>query len=325
MASNKINKDSLLSYVDTMFVSAGEMIPDNGEDSYSYAVNDKFGFVAVFDGCGGIGSRKYEEYDNKTGAYVSSHTVSKSMLDWFEKFSESNAAITDKNANIMGEEIRKQFTEKLKGIEKGTASTAIKGSLAKSFPTTASAIVFKHKSDKMQAAFLWAGDSRGYLLTNTGLKQLTVDDIEGEEDALSNLTSDARLSNMVYAGGDFKINSKVHECPREGILISATDGCFGYFKTPMEFEYMLLNTLVSSENIDDWKNKLSDYILKYTGDDYTLAVTVYGYKNFKLLKKMYAERERMLRLKYISQLGDADDEKLEKLWDEYKEGYYING
>ena len=322
---NKIDKVSLLNCIDTVFVAAGEMIPDNGEDSYMYSFNDKFGCIAVFDGCGGIGSRKYDVFRNKTGAYIASHAISKAMLEWFEKFSLSNASISARNANLMSEEIRNTFNEKLKNIEKETTATLIRGSLTKSFPTTASAIVFKHRDDKTQAAFLWAGDSRGYLLTGSGLKQITTDDVEGEEDALSNLTSDARLSNMVSAAGDYNINNKILNCPRSGIFISATDGCFGYFKTPMEFEYMIINTMLKSESIDEWQKKLDEYMRSYAGDDYTLAVAVYGYRNFKLLKRAYAMREKLLYVKYISQLAGATEEKLLHMWDEYKEGYYING
>ena len=322
--ANKIDRDSLINCIDTVFVVSGEMIPENGEDGYTYSFNDKFGCIAVFDGCGGIGSRKYEEFDNKTGAYIASHAVSKAMLEWFDMFSQSNASVTEKNVDLMSEELHDAFDEKLKSIENETTATLIRGSLAKSFPTTASAIVFRHKSDKVQAAFLWAGDSRGYLLTGSGLKQVTTDDVEGEEDALSNLTSDARLSNVVSATGDYIINNKVLNCPRSGILISATDGCFGYFKTPMEFEYMLINTMLKSDSIEEWESKLGEYIRLYAGDDYTLAVGVYGYGNFRTLKRSYEARERILYDKYISQLEDASEEKLIKLWEEYKEGYYIN-
>ncbi len=323
--ANKIDRDSLINCIDTVFVAAGEMIPDNGEDSYAYSFNDKFGCIAVFDGCGGIGSRKYEAFDNKTGAYIASHAVSKAMLEWFEKFSQSNASVTEKNADLMSEELYNTFTETLKSIENETTATLIRGSLTKSFPTTASAIVFRHKNDKMQAAYLWAGDSRGYLLTGSGLKQLTTDDVEGEEDALSNLTSDARLSNVVSATGDYKINNKVLNCPRSGIFISATDGCFGYFKTPMEFEYMLINTMLKSESVEEWETKLGEYMRSYAGDDYTLAVAVYGYRNFRMVKRSYETREKILYNKYISQLAGASEERLIELWDEYKEGYYING
>lgn len=322
--ANKIDRDSLINCIDTVFVVSGEMIPENGEDSYTYSFNDKFGCIAVFDGCGGIGSRKYEEFDNKTGAYIASHAVSKAMLEWFDMFSQSNASVTEKNVDLMSEELHDAFDEKLKSIENETTATLIRGSLAKSFPTTASAIVFRHKSDKVQAAFLWAGDSRGYLLTGSGLKQVTTDDVEGEEDALSNLTSDARLSNVVSATGDYIINNKVLNCPRSGILISATDGCFGYFKTPMEFEYMLINTMLKSDSIEEWESKLGEYIRLYAGDDYTLAVVVYGYGNFRTLKRSYEAREKILYDKYIAQLEDASEEKLIKLWEEYKEGYYIN-
>lgn len=59
---------NLLSEISTYFSISGEMIPQNCEDSYLYSFNENKGLVGVFDGCGGIGSRRYEILNGKTGA-----------------------------------------------------------------------------------------------------------------------------------------------------------------------------------------------------------------------------------------------------------------
>ena len=66
---------NLLSEISTYFSISGEMIPQNGEDSYLYSFNENKGLVGVFDGCGGIGSRRYEILNGKTGAYIASRIV----------------------------------------------------------------------------------------------------------------------------------------------------------------------------------------------------------------------------------------------------------
>ena len=65
MKKNKYKANSLISYTDLFFVVGGEMKPDNGEDSYVFSINDTHALLGVFDGCGGIGSRKYEMYGGK--------------------------------------------------------------------------------------------------------------------------------------------------------------------------------------------------------------------------------------------------------------------
>ena len=139
MAINRINKvKDMLSYLDTQFVVAGEMIPDNGEDSYAYAVNETMGTIGIFDGCGGIGSRKYEEYNRKSGAYIASHTVAKVYLDWFNKYSLQHSGIKPEDVQSVCSDIKTAFCEALMSLEESAAKSSVKGSLTKSFPTTAS-------------------------------------------------------------------------------------------------------------------------------------------------------------------------------------------
>ncbi len=315
-------KHNLMDFLDTVFVVNGEMIKDNGEDSYACIVNKKYGLVGVFDGCGGIGSRKYDVYGNRTGAYLASHTAAKVVFKWFEKFSEEERGLNRENISEICSEIKENFDCELKELENGASKTTIKGSLAKSFPTTASLIMFTPRDQGMYASFVWVGDSRGFVLNSKGLTQITQDDIDSDADALSNISNDGRLSNVISASGDYVLNSKGVICSNKGILITATDGCFGYFSTPMEFEYMILSTLLNSKSIEDWKKRMGKYIREYAGDDYTLGIAIFGYSDFKNLKRHMAARNEKLYKEYISKLDNISEENKLKLWEEYKKTYY---
>ncbi|MBQ4528949.1 MAG: hypothetical protein II998_12855 [Clostridia bacterium] len=321
MAINS-KKNALVSVVDSIFVVGGEMIEKNGEDSYAYSLNDKYGFIGVFDGCGGIGSRKYDSFENKTGAFISSHTSANLMLEWFNLFTKHGYELSSDSMNSVCSSMKENLENELRKYDSVAGTTALKGSLTKNFPTTASMVLFSGDKSKMQALYIWAGDSRGFMLTKGGLIQITRDDIEDDGDALQNLSNDSKLTNMVCADGSFHLNGRMVNAPESGIMITATDGFFGYFSTPMEFEYMLLDTLMASESIAQWKDKLNDYIRKYTADDYTMCVAVYGYKSVRALKKVYAPRMDMLYKKYISGLPGLGDEARIHLWNDYKKDYY---
>ena len=316
------NTNSLINYIDSIFMVDGEMITDNGEDSYMFSVNDRYGIIGVFDGCGGLGSRKYAEYNNKSGAYISSRIVSKTILEWFESFSEDNRTLSGNTIKDICDELKSAIVRELKDYEQCTRTNGIKGSMTKNFPTTASIILFANKRNMLYSSYIWAGDSRGFVLTTSGLTQITKDDIENDGDALENISNDSKLTNVVSADGDFVLNNRMITCEKAGILITATDGCFGYFSTPMEFEYMLIDTMLESNNVEEWERKIKQYIKNYTADDHTIGLVVFGYKSFKKMKKAYSERHKFLLQKYIKSLDGADEKEINHLWNEYKDNYY---
>ncbi len=316
-------KGSLLKYLDTVFVINGEMIEDNGEDSFAFSVNEKFGMLGAFDGCGGIGSRKYAEYDNKSGAYVASRVASDVTMEWFRQLSASNiSTIDNRTALQVTESLKMRLIRKLETLETGTKSSMIRGSLAKSFPTTTSVVLFSNIGEGVRASFIWAGDSRGYMLTPMGLCQITRDDIEEGIDALTNLSNDSKLTNLVYADGEFELHSRVVTCHEPSVLVTATDGCFGYFSTPMEFEFVLVESMMHATNITQWKTNLEQCIKKYTADDYTMGIAVCGYRDFKSMKQAFIPRRMDLVNKYISRLEVGDETAKLQLWEDYKKTYY---
>lgn len=48
----------------------------------------------------------------------------------------------------------------------------------------------------------------------------------------------------------------------------------------MEFEYLILQTLLSSDNIIEWRDKLKSQIRQYTGDDHTIHLLQSDFKDF---------------------------------------------
>ncbi len=297
--SAKIKTKSGLSAI---FSVNGEMVANNGEDSFYYGVDQTRAIVAAFDGCGGIGSRRYANFSGKTGAYVASRAVCGGVKNWFEAKSQDT--------------IKSYMERALKVCSKHADKEGrLMGSLGKSFPTTAAIIESEGNADKVTCKCYWAGDSRCYMLDEMGLHQLSLDDIDGE-DAFSNISGDGVLTNVINASTGFEIHEKRLVFKKPCILIAASDGCFGYLNSPMEFEYMLLDTLMRSASPGVWKQTLDSEIRSYTGDDYTLCVSVYAQDNFQKLKKSLEKRHGAVYREYIAAEGNSEDK-----WNKYKDAY----
>lgn len=293
-----------------------EKIPGSGEDSYLYCFREGGGIAGVFDGCGGSGARRYEKFGGKTGAYIASRVVSETVRDWFLRLADINNPV--ENVNELKEQINKVFGKYKDAV--GNVSK-IKGSISKDFPTTAAIVTATVKDNHVQATCLWAGDSRCYLLSSDGLKQLTEDDLDGL-DAMENLSADGILTNVISASKDYTIHIKTVRIDKPCILFAATDGCFGYLSTPMEFEYLLLNTLREASSVSDWEACISKELEVIAGDDFSLVGCSIGFKNYKSLKECLAQRRKTLFDKYISGISEKTYEEKCSLWKEYRKSYY---
>lgn len=210
---------------------------------------------------------------------------------------------------------------------------SVHSSFNKAFPTTMSLIVTEENgADSLKCEFIWAGDSRGYFLDQGGLCQITVDDINANvDDAFQNLIDDGIMTNMVNGEKEFKLHYRVLELKRwrnlPAMLISATDGAFLYFQTSMEFEFLILDTLNSAKTPAEWKAMLKSRLDEIAGDDYVLAIGLFGFENFKAVGKHFSNRYS--DIKGIMNQIDAIDpkqpdriEQLRKIWNTYKSAYY---
>lgn len=289
-----------------------------GEDSYICAQKPGSALVGVFDGCGGLGARTYPDMGKHTGAYLSARAASGAVWDWYqalehpaqsdpERLTETLRARLDTALGVLGAQ--------------GSSPMRVRGSMVRDFPTTA-AVALAHRSPEgVTADLFWAGDSRVYLLDAAGLHQLTEDDVDGE-DALSNLTHDAAMTNVISSDGHYALHHRRTELPLPCAVFAATDGVFGYIRTPMEFEWLLLRVLRDAETPTLFAARLKAILAEVAGDDFTLALMSFYFGDFDAMRQTFSPRVQALERDYVRPLHKKRTEALQAaLWADYRRGY----
>ncbi len=291
-------------------------IGNNGadEDSYAYSFNDNGGFIGVFDGYGELDKAPYENLDNRTGGYIASRLAAESTLKMFKN---GNFTFSEMDSIKLSSDLKKYIEKMKKTFGKAEDRVLL--------PTTASIVACDYsKQDNILFEYLWAGNSRGYLLGKSGLCQITEDDIVGEADAMSKEAP--QVINLINGETDFKINIKTVKTDAPTIVVTATDGAYNAFSTPMEFEYALLFTLNKSKNIAQWENLLKRLIGEFAEDDFTLMIAGFGFEDFKDVKSYFFERTKYMYNQYVEPINLAREsnssDEIEEMWNRYKEDYY---
>lgn len=305
---------TLLETTDAVFGFCCDKIPGKGEDSWYYSVNEKCAVIGVFDGCGGLGAARYDRMKDHTGAWLASRTASACVNDWFTDSME-------KPGFPDWDKLKEMMTEYLSSCLKmtGQAGTKLYGSMVRQIPTTAAVWLVYQQGQNIIITSVSAGDSRNYILDTAGIGQISRDDINGE-DAFSNLYNDGVMTNVLAADGKFQFNIRTAVLQQPSVLISATDGIFGYRKSPMEFEYWFLRALMEASSIDQWTDAVKNETAKIAGDDYTFAALSLGFGSFDELKKRmrarYGELSQMMR-----EIGQDPECRL-RIWESDKARYY---
>lgn len=309
----KMNREKMtvLQMLSQRVIVEGELITGKGEDSYLYLANEEMVVLGVFDGCGGSGARKYPVFGNHTGAYLGSRIVSGVIHDWFDCYA---SGILEERWLIC---LKEEITRNLKRYAEKGGKSLIKGSMVSSLPTTAAFAVCRYIDNKLCIDYIWAGDSRGYLLNSKGLFQVTEDDVDGE-DAMSNLTNDGVITNMISASSNFVLHNRRLEPEMPCIIINATDGCFNYLQSPMHFEFLLLDSLLNADSIAQWEKNLEHNLRAVSGDDHDLTMALFGYEEFESLHEEYKNRMAYIEEMYIAPWNKVGSEIQQQLWLQYK-------
>jgi serine/threonine protein phosphatase PrpC len=272
-----------------------------GEDApalYLSLQDGKFSIIGVFDGMGGSGSALYEENgETHTGAYIASRLVKETTEKFFkEKIHKSEFVFTQNNVDELKNIIVENLRNKLKSQQ--YKESKLKSSLIRTFPTTLAVGLIVKQDENLKMNLLWAGDSRIYLLSmKKGLVQLTKDDLKLNNDPFQNIENDSPLSNMINLDEGFKINFKEIEDNYPTIVLAVTDGCFGYYPTPMHFEHLLLQTMQEASSVDEWKQKIIERLQQVSGDDCSMSIVYFDKKEMKFvqLKDLYKSRNEIFQ------------------------------
>ena len=285
-------------------------IPDQGEDSDPILRDGPdLGLVGVFDGMGGAGGTVYETPEGRrTGAYLASRlardVVEQRMVELLEPDWHLNGKTAARDLQRSVQQALKQRLQQL-----NPAPSGLRSRLIRALPTTMALVALQRSQPggpNWAGHVFWAGDSRAYVFQPGGARQLTTDDLRDPGDALANLRRDSVVSNAMSADTQFHINYRRVELRAPFLVICATDGCFGYVRTPMHFEYMVLSRLVEARNTEAWSSALQAEIAAITGDDAAMSTLGVG-AEFKEFQNLFAPRVAELASDFVEPLNELID------------------
>lgn len=299
-----------------------DKIPAHGEDSYCYSFCDDAGMLGTFDGCGGAGARKHSCYAGHTEAYMASRFCAGAFYDQFRKLFPCNQTADNLAEAVFAPETAQRLADF--APPKDESSFQIKGSSIRTLPSTAAvALIQQGDNGTVLVTAIWAGDSRVYIMDASGLAQLTVDDTT-VTDPMTNIYEDGILKNIICSDKPVKLHCKTITMCEPFVVFSATDGCFGYLSTPMEFEGVLLETLLKTKCAAGWERRLADTLGSIAGDDHTLCLAAYGYGSYTALQRSFARRYEYIEKYYllpVSRIPVENRDSRFELWSSYRDNY----
>lgn len=262
---------------------------DHGEDADPYVdvdTNRNWGIISVFDGMGGAGARKYKNAntgEEHTSAWWASRYVKEAVETLMSSRVKGKNPITFLEANMKAAIVSK-LNEVIKIFP--AANTSLLSKMMRKLPTTMALCAYFIDEKGITINCYWSGDSRVYMFDKNKMYFLTKDDVDAADgDPFSPANMDLAMNNTICQDRDFVINKSTITIPKTPnnpiVLIVATDGCFGYFRNPIEFEYTIRNTLSLSKQFDGWMPLIKKAIIdNIQQDDFSMALIEIGDTNF---------------------------------------------
>lgn len=283
-------------------------IPDQGEDSDPILRGGRdLALLAVFDGMGGAGGTVYETPDGpRTGAYLASRmardVVERRMVDRLDpQWSLDGRAM----AQELRDAVKEALIARLAQLD--APKSGLRSKLLRALPTTMALVALQRRApatDVWVAHVFWAGDSRAYVLEPDSARQLTTDDLRDPGDAMANLRHDSVVGNAMSADTEFHVSYRRVELRTPFVVVCATDGCFGYVRSPMHFEHLLLSHLLEADDAAAWSAAVQADVTAVTGDDAAMATLAFG-ADLDQLKAVFRPRAERLRDEQVKPIDDA--------------------
>jgi hypothetical protein len=260
---------------------------------------------------GGAGGTVYETPEGpRTGAYLASR-LARDVVE------ERMLALLDPEWNLDGpaaardlqRSVKRALADALGGLN--APKSGLRSRLLRALPTTMALMALQRREPRKgrwAGHVFWSGDSRVYVFDPaTGAHQLTRDDLRDAGDALVNLRQDSVVSNAMSADTDFAVHHHKVELTAPFLAVAATDGCFGYVRTPIHFEHLVLAALQESTDTGSWSQILQQRIAAVTGDDAAMAVLGVG-ADHEEFRRLFAGRTAELEQRCVVPLDELEAE-----------------
>lgn len=265
-------------------------------------------FSVVCDGLGGAGSTKHKVEEAgipamRTSGYLGSRVVADSVASFYDFNYERITGIVFSNGDFsialqaVIEELKSTIKAALstKMVKLGIDPILTRNKTLKIFPTTLASALYFQDGEKVKILAIWAGDSRVYVLSPTkGLQLLSLDDAINAD---VEMKSASEMNNCISVGNPFRLNYSIFEMDEPGIVFCCSDGCFDYLPSPLHFEWLVLQTILScvpnaiSDNLGEaFANSVRDSVYQSIGDDTTMAGVICKINSTDELRKVFTAR-----------------------------------
>lgn len=301
-----------------------ELRPDHGEDAepllHAHA-ETRCRCLAVFDGMGGAGALASGSPDGRSEAFRAAR-LARGVVAELAGERSLCAMDVDESRQLVERSLRDAFRADPSDPDGAASRTRLISKMIRRLPTTLAMAVVASAARDVVVRALWVGDSRVYALTPAdGLMQLTRDHVRYPRDAFDALYDDPPLSNCISADGEFSVEAVERTFRPPVLVFAATDGVFGYWRSPMHFESALLTSLRESASVDDWEARLGASIESVAADDASMAAVVVTMRGLRSFSRAFHRRSQLLRSEYVPAGEDADAADLRGLWLRYRRSY----
>ena len=218
-------------------------------------------------------------------AYQASRIASGTMDACFQ--------ITSNHNSLMGEEYLHDFSDYFrlelhKNLLENYASVP---------PVSYGSIFMQCEKKEFHISLMIQGDVHLFLLTHEGMMLLSPETASSDE------------------------YRRFMTCPTRSLLLCVSDACFKRFDGPMDFEYVVLDTLCDSQTIEGWKSLLTKKIASEGTESFLLTAAAFGFGTFKSMHKSFSNRKSNLYWNFLSKETTATPMEAQAMVDKYRKRY----
>ena len=285
------------------------------------------GVLGVFDGTGGAGAasaRLLPDGTDLSGAYVASRLAKEVTEAWGTETLDRGSGPSDPDQ--LRDRLQRALTDETTYPD--VPRSTMKGSLQRVLPTTLAATVFRVGEPAVSVDAAVGGRLPG-LRSHPRPGPAGADHRRHPRDRRAGpIRNDQPMSNLVCADRPFVINHRRYEIDQPVVLLAATDGCFGYVRTPAHFEHLLLDTMARASGTGSWTIELVESLAAIAADDCSFSLGAFGFGSFEQMQGEFARR-----LDYLTEVHWApftknvaskaeSDALADRSWEAYRDLYH---
>lgn len=221
----------------------------------------------------------------------------------FSNIAEMTEEQRDEYAMELGRCLADSIREKLPTVAENVGFTIEMDTENKGvylLPTTLTVTLYNERENDVEALYLWAGDTRGYIW----------DEVAGMGQVTEDHEQDETMTNLITLSKPFGVEGRFITASKPCVLFNASDGVYKppVFASPIDQECLMLQAFNGHPELEDALKYLETAYNHVSPDDSsTLALVPFGYSDYEELRGAVKRRLDVIGEKYLSRLPDLFD------------------